>query len=63
MRDISGSKPRLTFDDAVEVWRLRQHSTHQHTIAAKFGVNSGRASEVLTEKKHLGSWAAAEGVA
>lgn len=56
-------KPRLTFEDAVEVWRLHRLNVHQHLIAARFGVNPGRVSEVLTEKKHIGSRAAAEGVA
>ena len=60
MSGIPTPKPRLTFEDAVEVWHLRRRGIHQHTIAAKFGVNPGRVSEVLTEKKHLGSRAAAE---
>jgi transcriptional regulator len=49
------SKPALVFNDAVEVWLLRRQGWHQHEIAARFGVNPGRVSEVLKERKHLGS--------
>ena len=48
-------KANLTFDEAVEVWRLHKLGVVQHRIAARFGVNPGRVSEVLKERKHIGS--------
>lgn len=52
---------RLTFDDAVEVWRRHWAGEYQHHIAASFGVNPGRVNDVLKYRKHLGSEAAARG--
>lgn len=46
---------RLTFNDAVEVWRMRRSGWLQHHIAARFLVNQGRISEVLAGKLHPGS--------
>ena len=43
----------LTSEDAVQVWLLHWAGKFQHHIAAKFGVNPGRVSEVLKEKKHI----------
>ncbi|RWE07667.1 MAG: hypothetical protein EOS23_26460 [Mesorhizobium sp.] len=45
----------LSFNEAVEVWKLRAAGWFQHQIAAKFGVNPGRVNEVLKERKHVGS--------
>ncbi|RWC25957.1 MAG: hypothetical protein EOS70_32640 [Mesorhizobium sp.] len=45
----------LTFNEAVEVWKLRAAGWFQHQIAARFGVNPGRVNEVLKERKHVGS--------
>ncbi len=42
---------RLTLDDAVDIHRLRARGMAQHTIAAAFGVNQGRVSEVLSGKR------------
>jgi len=53
-------KTTLTFDEAVQVWLMSWAGHYQHDIAAHFGVNSGRVSEVLKEKKHVGSREAAE---
>ncbi len=50
---------RLTFADAIEVWLMHWGGTHQHNIAAHFGVNSGRVNDVIKERKHLGSRGAA----
>ncbi|MDQ6438141.1 hypothetical protein RB623_29155 [Mesorhizobium sp. LHD-90] len=50
----------LTFDDAVQVWKLRRQGWFQHRIAARFDVNPGRISDVLKERKHPGSRAVAE---
>jgi len=49
------SSKRLTFDDAVHVWRLRKDGWYQHRIAAEFAVNPGRINDVLKERTHLGS--------
>lgn len=54
--------PTLTFDDAVEVQkRYFLFGETQHHIAQAFGVNQGRISEILKERKHIGSRAAALG--
>lgn len=53
-------KTALTFDEAIEVWLMRWAGHYQHDIAAHFGLNSGRVSDVLKEKKHIGSRQAAE---
>lgn len=43
---------RLTLQDAVEIWLHRWKGHLQHHIAAHFGVNQGRISEVLSRKIH-----------
>jgi predicted XRE-type DNA-binding protein len=53
-------KTALTFEEAIQVWLMHWAGFYQHDIAAYFGVNSGRVSEVLKEKKHIGSRQAAE---
>lgn len=53
--------PRLSFDDAVEIWKRHMLGETQHHIAQAFGVNQGRVSEVLKERRHAGSRAAALG--
>ncbi|MEM8589024.1 MAG: hypothetical protein AAGG65_13280 [Pseudomonadota bacterium] len=53
--DLPPQKPNLTFDEAIEVWRLHKLGVVQHRIAAQFGVNPGRVSDVLKERKHIGS--------
>lgn len=50
---------RLTYDDAVNVWLRHWHGDFQHTIAASYGVNPGRVNDVLKERAHYGSRAAA----
>lgn len=51
--------PRLTFDDAVDVWKSHFGGEFQHRIAARFDVNPGRISEILKGTKHPGSREAA----
>ena len=51
--------PRLTFDDAVDVWKSHFAGEFQHRIAARFDVNPGRISEILKGVKHEGSREAA----
>jgi hypothetical protein len=47
------NSPRLTLDDAVDIWRRRWRGEAQHDIAAAFHVNPGRISEVLSGKLFL----------
>lgn len=51
---VNPKKPskRLNLQEAKEVWRLRSMGWLQHHIAAHFGVNQGRISEILTGKLH-----------
>lgn len=53
--------PRLTFDDAVEVWKRHFLGETQHHIAQAFAVNQGRINEVLKGGRHPGSREAALG--
>ena len=53
----------LTFDDATAVWLMRWSGMYQHDIAAHFGVNQGRISEILSGQRHVGSESAARKVA
>jgi len=50
---------RLTFQDAVIVWKMRWAGELVSRIATAFDCNQGRISEVLTGKLHPGSEAAA----
>lgn len=51
---------RLTFDDAIQVWIRHWSGEYQHRIAADFGVNQGRVSDVIGERLHPGSRIAAD---
>ena len=51
----SGSKTKFAFEEAVDVWLRHWSGQHEHHIAADYRINAGRVSEVLTEKKHVGS--------
>lgn len=46
---------KLTFHDAIDIWAMHRQGWIQSRIAAKFDVNQGRISEVLSGKSHLGS--------
>lgn len=61
-RSLRRESPRLTFNDAVEVWRRHFLGEKQHHIAQVFGVNQGRISEILKERRHIGSKFVALGV-
>jgi len=50
---------RLTFNDAVEVWRRYWAGEFQNRIAACFDVNPGRVNEVVKGQLHPGSEKAA----
>jgi predicted XRE-type DNA-binding protein len=39
----------------VEVWKRHFLGEKQHHIAQAFGVNQGRISEILKERRHPGS--------
>ncbi|KAB2863970.1 MAG: hypothetical protein F9K43_18425 [Bauldia sp.] len=60
-RPLRRPSPRLTFDDAVEVWKRHWLGEAQHHIAQGFNCNPGRINEVLKEKRHVGSRQAALG--
>lgn len=42
---------KLSEDDAVEIVRRRDAGEAQHVIAAAFGVNQGRISEIVQGKR------------
>ena len=50
---------RLTFQDAIEVWRRYWAGEYQNRIAAYFDVNPGRVNEVIKGRRHPGSESAA----
>jgi hypothetical protein len=52
---VRTSSYRLTFEDAVEIWRRFLAGEFQHRIAAAFDVNPGRISEVIKGHKFPGS--------
>lgn len=53
------SARRLTFEDAKQIWTMRWRGAYQHDIAAHFGVNQGRISEILNDQAFVGSKEAA----
>ena len=53
------SRPSLSFEQAVQVWLLRKEGLIQSVIAQMLSTNQGRVNEVLKERKHKGSRAAA----
>lgn len=53
---------RLTFQEAIDVWRRAMAGEFQNRIAAHYDVNPGRINEVLKEQKHRGSREAALGL-
>jgi len=55
MGNMPHQSPKLTFEDATEIWKLRAEGLFQHQIAAQFDVNPGRINEILKERKHPGS--------
>ncbi|GAA5073145.1 helix-turn-helix transcriptional regulator [Roseibacterium beibuensis] len=57
------SSPEVTFDMAIQFWLYRWSGMNQHDIAAMFGVNQGRVSEVLNGHRQPGSENAARMVA
>jgi hypothetical protein len=52
-------KTEVSYPEAIICWQLDALGYHQHEIAAVFKVNQRCVHEVLREKKHLGSRAAA----
>lgn len=43
--------PRVTVEMAARIKRLLQSNMMQHDIAAQFGINPGRVSEINTGKR------------
>jgi predicted XRE-type DNA-binding protein len=52
MVDPKKLSKRLSLQQAKDVWQLRSSGWLQHHIAAHFGVNQGRISEILNGKSH-----------
>lgn len=46
---------RLTFEDAVDIWKRFWAGEYQHRIAAALNVNQGRVNEVLKGRKFPGA--------
>jgi len=46
---------KVTFEDAVEIWKLYSLGHFPQRIAGKIDCNVGRIYEVLKEEKHVGS--------
>lgn len=46
---------RLTFEDAVQIQLRRMNGEYQHDIAAAFGINQGRVSEIVNGHRFFGS--------
>jgi hypothetical protein len=59
MNDNDKPSHKLTFEDAVAVWIRHWDGEFQNRIAARFDVNPGRVNEVLKQRVHFGSKAAA----
>ena len=51
----SPTSPSLTLADAIEIWKRRRLGEAIHSIAAGFGVNPARVSEVLSGKRFPGA--------
>ncbi|MCD1634535.1 hypothetical protein K7H91_12205 [Martelella mediterranea] len=47
----SRRSPRVTAEMAADIKRLLKQNMMQHDIAARFGINPGRVSEIKTGKK------------
>jgi predicted XRE-type DNA-binding protein len=43
------------FEEAVSIFMMLKNGMHQHDVAAVFGFNQGRISEVKTGKRHQGA--------
>jgi len=41
----------LSDDDVIIIWRRLRRGDYQHEIAAGFGINQGRVSEINTGKR------------
>jgi hypothetical protein len=52
---LKNHTPKLSPEDAVQVWLRHWQGDYQHVIAASFGVNQGRVCEVLKGYRHPGS--------
>ena len=52
---------RLTFEDAVEVWKRHLLGETERQIAQAFGVYEERIKQILKEHRHVGSRRAAFG--
>jgi hypothetical protein len=62
-KDNNPPSYKLTFEDAIQIWRRYRAGEYQNRIAASFDVNPGRVNEVLKERIHVGSKQAADSAA
>lgn len=46
------SSPPVTAEMAARIKALLRRGIHQHQIAARFGINQGRVSEIKTGKRY-----------
>lgn len=51
----NGPSRKLTFQDAIEIWKRHSTGEFQNRIAAHFDVNPGRVNEVIKGKRFPGS--------
>lgn len=47
------------FQQAIEIWLRRLNGEHQHHIAADYGFNQGRISEIKKRTRHPAAFEAA----
>lgn len=57
--DYRRPSKKLTFNDAVKIWRRIKQGEFQNRIAADFDVNPGRISDIKMGRLHPGSELAA----
>ena len=62
-KDNNPPSYKLTFEDAIQIWRRYRAGEYQNRIAASFDVNPGRVNEVLKERIHVRSKQAADSAA
>ena len=51
-KPVRGEGRTPSYDEAVEIWLRLLNGDYQHKIAADFGFNQGRISEVKKRTRH-----------
>lgn len=54
-RNRTGASRSVTFEDAVLIVRRVLEGETQHSVAAAFGINQGRVSEIVNGYRHPGA--------